>query len=160
MAGCARKVSVVAFSCLSAKGRATCAGIACKSGVIGLIAQTLDVFDANTCWSHLSAFTPFTRSHRASDNSAINDGMRIAGNSRLESGSDSSSAKLLMTYHDHRLLEITVMVTMNSPLLSSGASSLTVSHREPLLLIVIARESPYAHFWSGLPFEVTRAAMP
>ena len=45
----------------------------------------------------LSAFTPLVRSHSASDSSAINAGMRIAGKSRFETGGDSKSAKLLMT---------------------------------------------------------------
>lgn len=49
-----------------------------------------------TCRSHFSALTPFTRSQRVSASSAINDGMRIAGKSRLESGGDSRTAKLLM----------------------------------------------------------------
>jgi hypothetical protein len=49
-----------------------------------------------TSWFHFSALTPFTISHSASDSSAINAGMPIAGKSRLESGGDSMSAKLLM----------------------------------------------------------------
>ena len=42
---------------------------------------------------HFATFTPLTRSHKDSDNSPINDGMRIAGVIRFENTGAQSAEK-------------------------------------------------------------------